>query len=89
MLPMLDDYDWREAFGYAGDPEACPQSAPQIDPTPTKPCTPTGEFGREDVTEIIAHSLGENDEEAWLMAGRLKDGRYFFLSAGCDYTGWD
>jgi hypothetical protein len=21
--------------------------------------------------------------------GRLKDGRWFLLAAGCDYTGWD
>lgn len=32
---------------------------------------------------------GENDGEEWLCVGRLKDGRWFILSAGCDYTGWD
>lgn len=46
-------------------------------------------FGTEDVVEIIDFRGGENDEANWIMYGRLKDGRYFGLSAGCDYTGWD
>lgn len=43
----------------------------------------------EDVAEILAMSEGENDEANWLMVVKLKDGRFSFLSAGCDYTGWD
>lgn len=43
----------------------------------------------EDVAEIIATDEGYNDGDRWLAVGRMKDGRYFFLSAGCDYTGWD
>ena len=65
MLPMLDDYDWKEAFTYAKG------------------------FAREDVESIIDYRLGENDGVNWIMYGRLKDGRYFALEAGCDYTGWD
>lgn len=41
------------------------------------------------VSEIIASSRGENDEEDWLMLYLSKSGRYCKLSAGCDYTGWD
>lgn len=32
---------------------------------------------------------GENDGAAWICFGTLKDGRWFRLAAGCDYTGWD
>ncbi len=46
-------------------------------------------FTLADVSEVIAAEPGENDGPSWLMAGRLKDGRFFFLDAGCDYTGWD
>lgn len=86
-IPM-DDYDWREAFGCAGDPEGEHNSA---DVRPAQPnsnvaLTP---FGRTDVETVFAIREGENDERNWLCYGRLKDGRYFFLSAGCDYTGWD
>lgn len=42
-----------------------------------------------DVAEIIAMDEGENEGANWIMVVRLKDGRFGFLSAGCDYTGWD
>jgi hypothetical protein len=73
------DYSWKEAFVYGSSVRSSPgtegvgQSA----------------IGIDDVTEVIAMQEGENDGPAWIMAGRVKDGRYFFLSAGCDYTGWD
>lgn len=41
------------------------------------------------VAEVIASSEGENDGANWLLVVKLADGRYSFLSAGCDYTGWD
>ena len=84
----IDDYDWQEAFACAGDPEGQHNSAD------VRPALPTSEvslapFGRRDVAEVIAMQEGENDERDWLCVGRLSDGRYFFLTAGCDYTGWD
>lgn len=46
-------------------------------------------FTMDDVAEVLAASEGENDGPDWKMAGRLTDGRFFILRAGCDYTGWD
>lgn len=46
-------------------------------------------FSIEDVEEVLAHCDGENEGASWLSFGRLKDGRFYFLAAGCDYTGWD
>lgn len=43
----------------------------------------------EDVVEITHASVGENDGPNWLCVGRLNDGQWFSMVAGCDYTGWD
>lgn len=70
-----EDYDWQEAFKYGNDirtATGCDKST----------------FGIDDVESVIAASPGQNDEESWMMAGKLKDGRFFFLDAWCDYTGW-
>lgn len=71
-----EDYDWREAFTFA----ATIRTATDCD---------KGAFTIDDVSDVIAASPGENDGESWMMAGHLKDGRFFFLDAWCDYTGWD
>lgn len=71
-----DDFDWKEAFTYGNTirtATGCPKDG----------------FGIQDVAEVLAASPGENDGPSWMMAGKLKDGRFFFLDAGCDYTGWD
>ena len=47
------------------------------------------DFEITDVAEVYGRADGENDGENWIIYGRLKDDRFFFLSAGCDYTGWD
>lgn len=41
------------------------------------------------VAEVLAYSNGENDGRDWIALFRLDDDRFAFLSAGCDYTGWD
>ncbi len=89
MKPELDNHDWREAFGYAGEegtsgsPDVRPAFPPHIAEYNLTP------FTREDVKEICGIKEGANDEEAWRIYGRLKDGRWFYLEASCDYTGWD
>ena len=45
-------------------------------------------YTREDVAYIVARYDGYNDGDNWEMVGALKDGRWFYLTAGCDYTGW-
>lgn len=41
------------------------------------------------LADVIAAKEGENDGANWLAVFRLENGRYAYLSAGCDYTGWD
>ena len=90
MLQELNTYDWASAFEYAGEQgEYCTHGEPNL-----RSAHPTGEvaltpFGREDVVEIRHIEEGENDGPDWVCVGRLSDGRWFALVAGCDYTGWD
>jgi hypothetical protein len=91
MLKELDAYDWEAAFSFCSDmndgsASSCgkPEWAEGSGKTGTSDV-----FNRGDVAEVIALAEGENDGNQWLAFGRLTDDRYFFLSAGCDYTGWD
>lgn len=93
MLQELDGYDWYYAFEYAGEvrPDAWYSTYGSPDlrravPGDEVELTP---FGRDNVVELLGLSEGENDGPEWLAAGRLDDGRWFMLRAGCDYTGWD
>ena len=71
------DYNWEEAFDII-KPVPAIFSGVSADPVAI-----------EDVEEIVASVEGENDGPDWVMVGRLKDGRWFAVAAGCDYTGWD
>ena len=79
MLSLLDDYDWEQAFAMASS-----KINPVINYTGS-----LSPFDREDVDTIIAMDSGENDGNPWVGIFKLKDGRYVYLEAGCDYTGWD
>lgn len=91
----LAGYDWREAFAYGGDTEndaEFPRSSVSGHGNPMRvegaTCS-TDAVLRRDVAEVRHISEGENDGPDWIVCGRLHDGRWFFLTAGCDYTGWD
>jgi len=96
MLERISDYDWKEAFGYAGDPgrdENNPNTYGTCECEPVER-VPGSQVSlerclREDVEAIIAIEDGENDGPEWLGLFKMKDGRYLALEAGCDYTGWD
>lgn len=84
----LDGYDWTKAFQCAGAPEGddYPLGQPQVNPVPPPAIqvSPDG-FQRKDVRLIWHIEEGENDGADWLVVGRLEDGRFFALRAGCDY----
>ena len=46
-------------------------------------------FTREDVKSIAGMDVGEKDGDPWIIYGKLKNGEWFYLTAGCDYTGWE
>lgn len=86
MIHQLDDYDWEQAFCYAGGTDKAGDA--RVNPVPGSGAS-DAPFGREDVAIIVGLAKGENDGPNWVCAGRLADGRWFCLRAGCDYTGWD
>jgi hypothetical protein len=92
MLEQLDKYDWGEVFGFAGEPDTCAAAyhdGASVSAAEGDTQVSVNEFTRDDVVEILVMSDGENDGPSWLGVFRLRDGRFAFLSASCDYTGWD
>lgn len=91
MLEVLDDCDWEEVFGYANDADRCccfGGTPYNIEGVSQDHYVSESLFYREDVVEIYGMYEGMNEEEDWLIAGLLQDGRHFYIEAGCDYTGW-
>jgi hypothetical protein len=87
IVPVIQGSNWQQAFGYAGEPD--------VDPKPSLSCAhpddqvPLVPFTRQDVCKVHYFVEGISDETDWLCAGELFDGRFFFLRAWCDLTGWD
>lgn len=77
---MRESYDWQEAFVYA--------RAGNVSRSLGAKCSDAG-ITLDDVARVIAASEGENDGPDWLCVFETRDGRFGFLAAGCDYTGWD
>lgn len=46
-------------------------------------------FTIDDVAKVHGSDDGENDGAEWVIWGQLRDKQWFYLHAGCDYTGWD
>ena len=87
LSEMKDDYDWQEAWAYASGKS---KSGRYDSPTRVEGYKGSSAAATiDDVAEIIATDNGENDGQDWVGVFKLKDGRYLFLTAGCDYTGWD
>lgn len=78
---LLQNSDWHYAFTEANADirRAHPtRSEPELDP-----------IDISDIDKVVAYVEGENDGPNWLVVGVANDGRWFMMSAGCDYTGWD
>ena len=75
-LGLSGEYDWPNVFAYGGKPFKA--GTEEVDKS----------FDLEDVAKIEGSVEGENDGDDWIAWGQLKDGRWFCVNAGCDYTGW-
>jgi len=49
---------------------------------------PVAPFEHRDIRDVLASAEGENDCANWIALATLRDGRFAFISAWCDYTGW-
>ncbi len=89
-IKELEGYDWEMAFQYCGPPEGDASSHGDVRVSRViDSLASTDPFQRTDVARVVALSEGENDGANWICVCELKDGRFAFVSAGCDYTGWD
>lgn len=43
----------------------------------------------DSIVAVYADAEGENDGPNWLAVVEFSDGLFGYVSAGCDYTGWD
>ncbi len=73
-----ESYDWREAFDVSG----------------VECCLGAGYVSKDhisvtDVKNVIAADEGYNDGDSWVAIVETKDGRFAYVEAWCDYTGWD
>ncbi len=71
-------YDWQ-----------CAVNESSRGPDPVPGYAGNCKWGMDDIESIPYSSEGENDGLDWIAVLYLKDERYVFMSAGCDYTGWD
>lgn len=74
---VKDDCDWQEAFKYAHEVS-----------NPVTRETIKYENPIEEVAYVVAISEGSNDGPEWVGIFLMKDGKFLFLAAGCDYSGW-
>ena len=76
LKEFKDSYDWVEAFSYS--------NGQNLDKNEDGFA-----FQLNDVETVLHYDEGQNDGPNWIIVVKLKNGLYGFLSAGCDYTGWD
>jgi len=74
---MKEDYDWQQAF-MASDEMLCEGATCAVSPVTV-----------DNVSMILAYDEGVNDDQSWVAIVQLDDGRWAFVDAWCDYTGWD
>ena len=76
--------DWKYVLAYASDPTPVGMAGQTLERSKVS----ESGFTASDIAEVIASVNGANDEAAWEAVLRLTDGRFAFVSASCDYTGW-
>lgn len=75
-MSYYDKPDEYSARGIDYDLDACLEYNPQG-------------FGIDDIERVFGVVEGENDGPSWHWILSMKDGRFIYLTGGCDYTGWD
>lgn len=53
-----------------------------------KECMKYAPFKVEEIETLIACYPGAADEDSWHYIAKLKDGKFGWVTASCDYTGW-
>jgi hypothetical protein len=75
-----------QQYGFGDTFDMCCGSLSKIDESED---VSTKSLNISDIEIVLAYDEGENDGENWIFIFKAYDGRYAFMSAGCDYTGFD
>jgi hypothetical protein len=75
---IKNNYPWKQVFEFSDGTNLDEFSEPSNFP-----------FQMEDVAEILNIEDGQNDGQSWIILVKLNNGLYGFLTAWCDYTGFD
>lgn len=93
----IQSSDWEQVFGAAGEKPGDAWTT-IYNPGSPMPAVPPGDprfhdaqppFTREDVVRVVALHEDPGDEWSGVAVVELRDGRFGYVSGGCDYTGWD
>ena len=41
-----------------------------------------------EVSDVLHYREGQNEGDNWLCVFKASDGKFVYVTAGCDYTGW-
>lgn len=82
-----NDYDWRTIFMEGDYKESNMMGGVDSASNPTT--REVRSFTMSDIVEVVAADNGERDAVSWVGVFKTADGAYLYVSAGCDYTGWD
>ena len=88
MIPELADYDWANVFATAGEQSEEGASCDGKGLALLVPGNLALAVTRDEVTSVIYMKEGESDGARWEGCFGLTLGRFMWISAGCDYTGW-
>jgi hypothetical protein len=75
---FLADYDWQETWKYAASDASGVEGY----------AGPTDALDGENVARVFASEAGANDGASWIAVVEMRDGRWIYVEASCDYTGW-
>jgi hypothetical protein len=80
----LESYDWEHIIEeYCFEPHVTPADWAEF-----KQGQAAASFTINDIEHTIAYEDGDNDGPEWIAIFKLKNKKYAFVEASCDYTGW-
>lgn len=85
---LYENSDWQYVFEYSSGRDESGNGGQTPEHVLVNECD-TAPFDTEDVARVLHMAEGDNDGEPWVIVVRLRDGRFGYIKAGCDYTGWD
>lgn len=85
ITDIVEIQEFFQQYGFNDTFEMCCDSLSKIEQSEE---VSTKSLSISDIEVVLAYDEGENDGENWIFILKAYDGRYAFMSAGADYTGF-